>query len=324
MAMSDAMFDDERDEALAVLWLDGDVQDGALAERAIEAWAPPSGRPPVDLVDRVMAEAAQTRPAGPASIVPPVVGPIDAYRRTAGDFAALLASLVDDDWTRPVAAYGTVHGMVAHLVGIERICLGWLGAAAASPADTVSDHQGATRATIDELAAMPHASLVTTWQDLSAQVAAAAADVPATHPVLAHDIPTDRDGLMLLRSFELWAHHDDIAVAVGHARLDVDAGRLLTLSRGLAQALPFAFALRGETPPDGTVRLVLISTGGGTYDMPFGTATDATAATIVVDTLDACRLAQQRVSSDELDVVIEGDAALVRAVLARFGSFARD
>ncbi len=325
--MSDAMFDDERDEALALLWLDDDGgATDVLAARAVEAWAAAPARPPAGLLDRVTVGARAARPPGLASgPPPPVYDPVATYRRTADDLAALLATLDDADWSAPVPGYGTVGATVAHLAGIEEICLGWLGAAGPPP-EAVADHRQAARATMDALGPAPRSTVARIWYDRTLEVAEAAGGVPSTHAVLAHDIPTDRDGLLLLRSFEIWAHYDDIAGAVGRARLDVDAGRLLTMSRALADALPFTFAIRGDATPDARVRLVLIGRGGGTYDLTFGEPPGAAAATatIVLDAVGACRLAQGRLPLDELAVVVEGDDALAAAVLDHVDAFARD
>lgn len=326
--MSEPVFEDERDEALALLWLDDDLDRSAgLAAKTIEAWSPSStARPPLELRDEVVVAARAQRPPGPAAgPPPPVVGPIDTFRRTADQLSSLLATLDDTAWATPLPGYGTVAATVAHLVGIERTCLGWLGAAPAPAPASVADHRQAAQPAIDELAAAPRSTVCSTWRDLAGLVADAADALPTTHAVLAHDIPTDRDGLMLLRSFELWAHYDDIATALARPGLDIDAGRLLTLSRALAQAMPFAFAVSGDPSPDGRVRLVLIGPGGGTYDLTIGSPVDTpSAATIVVGAVEACRLAQRRVDPDQVEVLIEGDTALGRAVLTHVGAFARD
>jgi uncharacterized protein (TIGR03083 family) len=330
VALSGERYEDERDEALALLWLDDGMADTdeatALASRALTAWGPTPERPPADLLDAVTAAARSARSPGPASGPPPPdVDPVDTYRRTAADLSELLASLDEGGWNAPSPGYGTVAATVAHLVGIERVCRAWLADAPAPPPEALADHHRSSQPAIDELAGAPQAAVCATWRDLTARVTDAARRLPASHPVFAHDIPTDRDGLLLLRSFELWAHHDDIADAVGRARLDVDAGRLLTLSRALAQALPFTFALRGEESPEATVRLVLIGRGGGTYDLALGPGPDPTpTATIVLDTVDACRLAQRRVARDAVDIVVEGDQDVAAAVLDRIGALARD
>lgn len=324
--MTDPMFDDERDEALALLWLD-DIDDAeSLAARAVDAWAPAASPTPAGLLDDIVRTASRARVGGVAAgIAPDEISPIDAYERTAADLVALLDELDGDDWDRRSSAYGTVGSIVAHLVGIERLTLGWFGELPMPPADVAADHLRVAAEAIEALADESPADVIATWTALSAEVAAAARRTPADRAVMAHDIPADRDVVMLLRTFELWAHTDDIATALGRPLLDVDAGRLLTLSRALANGLPFTFVLRGDDAPDADVRVVLTGAGGGTYDLTFGAGSpDGRVATIVVDALGACRLAQQRLSTDDLDVAIDGDRDIAQSILAHVGAFARD
>ena len=175
------------------------------------------------------------------------------------------------------------------------------------------------------LSAAEPSELRSTWRDLADRVAAAASAAPDDLAIMAHDIPVGRDGAMLLRTFELWAHHDDIAAASGRRLLAMDGGRLLTLSTGLVRALPFTFALRGATAPDAAARIVLTGMGGGTYDLSYGEAGSRPRdVTIVVDTYNACRMAQRRQDRDEVRVDFDGDAGLGERLLAEFGAFARD
>ena len=54
----------------------------------------------------------------------------------------------------------------------------------------------------------------------------AAGTVAPDLEVLAHDLPTDADGLLVLRTFELWAHMHDVAQATGRPVPDLDAPRM--------------------------------------------------------------------------------------------------
>jgi len=286
----------------------------------VEAWAPPPVATPPDILGAVMAARVPGIASGPP---PEDIDPIDAFVRTSADLATLLDSLDDHDWRRPTPAYGTVGGMVAHLVGIEHLTLGWFGQWPL-PAGA-EDHRRVARPVIDARRTAARQDVVDEWRALTSLVADAARRAPADLVVMAHDIPADRDVVMLLRTFEVWAHTDDIATALDRPLLEVDAGRLLTLSRALANGLPFTFALAGDEPPDADVRVVLTGRGGGTYDLTFGAGSgDGRAATIVVDANAACRLAQQRVRPDDLDVAVDGDRDLVALILDHVGTFARD
>jgi uncharacterized protein (TIGR03083 family) len=249
----------------------------------------------------------------------------EAFRETADDLDALLGSLTVQEWSRPTTTYGDVRATVAHLVGIERLALGWFGAMALPPDEIAADHLAASREAIEELSSADPATLRSTWRNHARRVAEAAAAAPDDLAIMAHDIPVGPDGAMLLRTFELWAHHDDIAAATGRRLLAMDGGRLLTLSTGLVRALPFTFALRGQATPDATARIVLTGMGGGTYDLSYGEAGDRPRdVTIVVDTYNACRMAQRRLDRDEVRIDFDGDAELGERLVAEFGSFARD
>jgi uncharacterized protein (TIGR03083 family) len=326
MAVSD-LFDDERDEVLALLELAQDTDGVPASEHLLDALlAIDDARPPDDLGDAVARRARDARAAGRASgPAPRDVTALEAFRETVDDLDALLMSLSPSDWSRATTGYGDVHGIIAHLVGIERLALGWFGALPMPRDEIAADHLAASRESIAELATAEPSALRSTWRDLADRVADAAAAAPDDLAIMAHDIPVGPDGAMLLRTFELWAHHDDIAVATDRPLLAIDAGRLLTLSTGLVRALPFTFALRGDHTPEAAARIVLTGTGGGTYDLAYGGDDDRPRdVTIVVDTYQACRMAQQRLARDEVRVDFEGDADLGELLVAEFGAFARD
>lgn len=323
-------FHDERDEVLAVLSMlsDLDQQADPLDDRALESLTRGAAtEPPSGLLDDVLRAARRRRTEGPASGPPPEsVSAVEAFRRVATNLHALLTSLDADEWGRPTETpYGAVHDVVAHLVGIERLALGWFGVLPMPPDDVAFDHALASAAAMEELAGTSTDALVGEWYKLALRVATTARSAPSDMFFMAHDIPASPDVAMQLRTFELWAHTDDIAVALGRPLLMPDPGIMLTLSSALAQALPFTFGLAGEDSPNAGVRLVLTGPGGGTYDLGFGDAPPMpTASTIVVAAYDACRLAQRRAVRSDVDVVVEGDVSLGESILAHAGVFARD
>lgn len=328
---------DPIDEALAFGWATESLPDPAevdadddvlVARRAMHAIASARVDPPDALRSTVLAAASAARAPGPAAgDPPPAIDALECYSRCARDVFALLGTLAEDDWSAATATpYGAVRDLLAHLVGIERVTLGWLGARPLPEERIAADHLRATSAVIDDLVgAAPHA-LLELWSELTNDVIRVAAGADPQIGFMAHDVPANRDVALLLRSFELWAHHDDAAVAIGRSRLVVDESRMLLLSSQLVAALPFAFALDGASAPDATVRLVLLGGGGGTYDVHFGepTSTPTAAATIVVGADDLCRLAQRRASVPDVVLVVEGDRAAADSVLAHVGAFARD
>lgn len=72
----------------------------------------------------------------------------------------------------------------------------------------------------------------------------------------------------------------------------------------------------------GHARLVLTGTGGGVFTLPFGDHEGDTIVTIVTDVVDYCRMAAQRISIDELDMEMTGDASTGRTLLQAAAAFA--
>jgi hypothetical protein len=82
-------------------------------------------------------------------------------------------------------------------------------------------------------------------------------------------------------------------------------------------SLPAFLPLAAPGLPVAPARVVLTGPGGGTFDLAgAGAAGPPPAATLVVDVVDYCRLATRRVEIDEVDIVVEGDEALGRGLLA--------
>jgi hypothetical protein len=142
-----------------------------------------------------------------------------------------------------------------------------------------------------------------------------------------HGLPTDVEGLLVLRSFELWSHLEDICRATGRPMPAVDEPRLTLMSQRFMAAVPTAVALRRTKVPMRSVRFVLTGPGGGCFDVDLagaGVGGTDDEVTIVADTLDVCRVAARRLDPAELGAVIEGDGDGALALLATVDAFARD
>ena len=290
------------------------------AELASAVADPPPDALRADLFDR----ALQRRPMGGGidGVVPSE--PLDAFIATVDALAALLATLSDDDFEQPVRApFGRVRDVVAHLAGVETLMLGWLGIQPIADAALALDHIAITQPVMDELAQLAPSVVATEWRARAARATDAVRTVEPDRALQVHDIPTSRDGMLLLRTFEVWAHHEDIARALDLPLPGLDAARGRLMSSRLADALPLAIALTNPQAPAGSVRLVLTGDGGGTYDLDLGDAA-ASDALVVTDTVELCRVAADRVQPDQLDAVIEGDRELAFAVLGAASAFSRD
>jgi uncharacterized protein (TIGR03083 family) len=293
---------------------------GMLAEVAVT-------EPPKDLRQRVLDRALARRPGGTPFGRPAPAMPIEAFARTVGDLRDLLGQLTEPEWELPAhRQHGRVRDVVAHLVAVEELVLAWVGARPPVDPEEAADHVAATRGAIDALADEPVAEVVERWYGLAGEVIDACRTAPADQAVIAHDLPTDVDGLLLLRTFELWAHAQDICAATGRPRPTLDASRLAVMSERLVAALPFALALRGSSIPGRSAQVVLTGTAGGSYVVPLhpGEAAGEPDTTIVTDVIDLCRVAARRLEPGGLDVTIDGDEELARLVLANVDAFARD
>ncbi len=281
--------------------------------------------PPVGLRAEVLARAMQRRAAGDVIGRPTPSSPNAAFEQTVEDFHALLSTLSTAEWAAAAGPHTTVASLVAHVAGMEQLSLAWL-VGPVPDAAAVADHVEATRPMVAELAGAPGPAVAARWYDLARQVVAAAAVVPSDHPVLAHDLPTDTEGLMVLRTFELWAHMHDIDAATGRPAPDLDTPRMALMSERLMAVLPFAVAVRGVAAPGRTARLVLTGPAGGCYNVALdpSEAPGEPDTTIVVDVVDLCRVAARRLDAGALTVTIEGDRALADRVLASADAFARD
>lgn len=281
---------------------------------------------PEGLRESVLARALAGRaPGRPIVDAAAPCSPADAFLRGVECLAATLEELAESDWARTCHAdHGSVHDVIAHLVGVERLSRKWTELAPGSQPQP-SDHLAATRAAVEEFAATPGSELARHWHEAAIAFHAAAVAADQTKPVLAHDLPTDVDGLLVLRAFELWAHLDDVCRATGRPRPPIDPPRRTLMSTRLMEAAPVAAALRGVAY-EGTVRFVLTEEDTGAarlFDVAVGDPERAHAV-VVVDTTEACRLAARRVTASELAAHIDGDPGLALAVLEALDAFARD
>ena len=258
--------------------------------------------------------------------------PGEAHRRQWEELAELLAELSPADWSAVTSMDVTVHELVAHLVAQHR----WIARSLfhaghfVAPPGTEHDHWALSWPTIERLRTQPVADAV-------AELAAACALVIDVATAMAEDgwsagtLPLS--DVFAARTFELWIHTDDIRRSTGRPLRDPDAPRLDRLCRLAASFTPLGMAIAGRTHDGKTMRLVLTSSGGGTWVQPLGISgppseqagagADADAdVTIVADGARFCRVAGKLFGLHELDAEVEGDAALVDDVLAGVRAFA--
>jgi uncharacterized protein (TIGR03083 family) len=288
-----------------------------------------SAEPPTDLRRSVLAAAlTRRRPGRPVRSPEPVL-PADAFGRSIDELWSLLTSLGDTEWDLVAhEEHGRVRDLVAHLVGVERLNLRWL-----DPTDDVPhlpDHVASTRPVVESLADAAPVDVARAWRESALELLEAASTHDATDQALFHDITVSVDGLLTMRTFELWAHGMDIAHATGRQLPQLDDARLLLMSSRLMGALPGALAYRGVSAAGRTMRFVLTGPAGGCYDIGLGAGASAPPpdyepdATIVAEVVDLCLVAAARLDHGALVHTREGDPDLADLVLANVDAFARD
>jgi uncharacterized protein (TIGR03083 family) len=332
------MYDDELAALLALDALEPDDEADAelspgtwpmsMADATLPLAETVSEEPPEDLRAQVLEAAfARRRPGGPTPS-PQAVTPPEAFALTIDDFHRLLRSLSDAEAELTAhEEHGRVRDLVAHLLGIERLIARWLDPdAVVAP---LPDHVAATRDTVAAMADAPFTDVVGQWHEAALAVLDAARGDDGTRRMPFHDLEVSIDGMLTMRTFELWAHGMDIALVTGRPLPELEPARLKLMSSRLMEALPGALAYRGASVGDRTVRFVLTGPAGGCYDVAFATEPVTGGAadpevTIVADVTDLCRVAAARLSPDDLRRTVEGDPALAELVLANIDAFARD
>lgn len=281
----------------------------ALAERD-------ASPPPAVVRQRVLARAGRS----PRALVEPAA-PTEVYAEQVEALRALLDELLPADWARPAMPYDwTVHGLVAHLVVIESYTASVFGLGDPPPGDT-ADHLGLGADVIAAELTGPPGDTAGRWAAVARTVVehvrsdAFRPDGPA--PL--HGWPFDAAAALVVRSFELWTHADDIRRAVGRPLASPTPPALRTMSSLSVRALPLVLPLATPTRTMAPTRVVLTGPGGGTYDLG---GPGPRQALIAADVVDYCRVASRRLDPAELDCTVEGDDDLVRDLLVASRAFA--
>jgi uncharacterized protein (TIGR03083 family) len=252
----------------------------------------------------------------------------ESYGRAVRQFEAIAAGLTAREWRSAVATYGTVHDLVAHLAAIEVYTGQQIGLFADDVVGAPNDHIRLSDSWIARLQSADPATVLDEWRRRAYAVVDAVRAQPSVldGPGSWHGAPIDVASLLVIRTFELWTHGDDVLVATARTRHEPDNGQLKLMTKLAAEILPLGLALIGRAHR-GTVRLVLTGRGGGTWRRPLDLADPVGAdddLLVVADAVGFCRLAANRCRPDELDAYVEGDETVARDILAGMGALAAD
>jgi len=308
-----------------------DLTRNQLVDIAFDVLAPGAAEPPPRLRGAALTAALARRspwpdPDGPEA-TPPAVTAISAFVRTAAELAELLGNLGVEDWRRPTRVPGRrVRDLVMHLVGVERYVLGQLGQTLPVPAPRREDHYPVSIAAASELGDADGDELSRSWWLAVMAVIGACGRLGGQHPVEYHDLPLTVRGLLVIRTFELWTHGDDIRHATARPPDELDEARLALMSGELMGVLSLGMALTGMAQPGRTARIELTGLGGRISDVALAPGEQPGHPDIVVRVaaLDLCRLAANRLAWDQLACDVDGDEALLQPILAGASAFAAD
>ena len=245
--------------------------------------------PPVEVFGRLL---TQLGPSASEAVTPS--SPLEAFSNQVDALGDLLRSITPSDWDSAAAPYAwSTHGLVAHLLVIERYTAHVLGVATdAVPQDAEAPHLLMGASLIEAELAREPAATADEWYRCARSTAGSVTtfgDNPRSRVYQFHGWPFSLSALLLARAFELWTHADDIRRATGRqimAPSPSDLRVMSTMSVGSVEALLPVVRPDSVAP---TTRVVLTGSGGGTFDLVG--ADPQRRLTVVLDVVDYCRLA---------------------------------
>ncbi|MEP7047387.1 MAG: maleylpyruvate isomerase family mycothiol-dependent enzyme [Ilumatobacteraceae bacterium] len=259
----------------------------------------------------VFAAALAARAAQPLQS-PPIDTEVSAFARAIDDVHRTVEQLRTSDWKRRCVNGLNVGQLVGHLIGTQLSMAAELGLQAT--AATSTDHVESTRQAIADGAATTPIEAASQFARVSAvlidhlsQLDSAGLAAPSRFGTIEGDIRF----ILMFRVFELWTHDNDLRAAVGLARVEPDADRLWMMTRTV---MPLVGRMGGDR-----LRIVLTGPGGGVWP-----ASGDEVATIAVDATAFCRRAANRMTIDDLQADITGDAAAARQTLGALAELALD
>ena len=311
----------------------GHRHDNPLQELLFALAEADAQRPPRALGETVVNAALATRAPGRPVNEPSPISAVEAFGRAVASLDQLLTSLTAPEWHRPAVRDLDVQQLIGHLPGVERDFQAGLLSPEGAPGD--ADHVLST----DPVAAAQRGRLpsetLDQWRAATAETMRAIDSVGASSPrvgevVALHGLRMSLDPLLVVRTFELWTHEEDVRRATDR-QLQAPDGASLRLMTDLAVSmLPSALRRSGRPGNARRARIVLTGPGGGTWQTQLGTTPQATPpqgpvdVRIVLDAVDFCRLVANRMDQAAIATVVTGDEALAQDLFAAAASLALD
>jgi uncharacterized protein (TIGR03084 family) len=224
------------------------------------------------------------------------------------DLDGMVSTVDESGWRTPTPAAGwTIAHQVAHLAWTDRVALLAVTDAdrfAAEVRLALADPTGAVDTAAVEGAAQPPAELLHGWRQGRDRLVEAVRAVPDGTKLPWFGPPMSAASMVTARLMETWAHGQDVADALGIARVPTD--RLRHVAHIGVRTVAFAFTVHGRPVPTEPFRIELTGPGGDRWTWGPDDATDR----IIGPALDFCLLVTQRRHPDDLELTAVGERAL--------------
>jgi uncharacterized protein (TIGR03084 family) len=232
---------------------------------------------------------------------------LDDLRAEGDDLDALVAPLDEGGWRQDTPAAGwTIAHQIAHLAWTDGVAI----LAATDPdrfravvADALGDPGGFVDRAAETGAAQPPAELLARWRRGRAELARALAAVPAGRKLPWFGPPMSATSMATARLMETWAHGQDVADAVGVAR--VPTARLRHVAHLGVRTRDFAYAANGLAAPTEEFRVELTGPDGELWTW----GPEDAAQRVTGPALDFALRVTQRRHRDDLALVASGPDA---------------
>ncbi|GGU93289.1 TIGR03084 family protein [Streptomyces litmocidini] len=232
---------------------------------------------------------------------------LDDLRDESEELDRLVGELSEEGWAAPTPAPGwTIAHQIAHLAWTDRAAL-----LAATDADAFAAETQKALAAPDrfvdegaeEGAKLLPAELLARWRTGRERLQEALRAVPPGARFPWYGPPMSASAMATARLMETWAHGQDVADALGAAR--VPTARLRHVAWIGHRARDYAFLVRGLPAPAEPFRVELEAPDGTSWTY----GPEDAAQRVTGPALDFCLLVTQRLHRDDTALVAEGEDA---------------
>ena len=291
-------------------------------------------RPPPRVRDLVLEAAIGARSPGRSSDEVAPITPSEAFGRSIASFDALLTSLSTDEWHCPALRDLDVQRLVGHLIGVELAFLSALDEPGGEQAN--ADHITSTDRIANEQANKSPVDTLRDWRLTAGQTVHRLDAMNLTPEVFDRTVPLHRvhlplHALLVVRTFELWTHQEDVRRATERPLVPPDAATLRLMTDVAFELLPKALERVVSPTPRGRSRVVLTGPGGRTWvtpSLPFEASGQRSPlqpdVRIVLDSVQFCRLVANRVDPSRVDAIIIGDPGVAQELFTVAAGLALD